>query len=152
MNNKFWLLIAGVLGVAILAMGWFLGVSPKIDEMSAANEQRANVDEVRIAFTRPSSSNSRSSSRKLTTSRLSWPTHNSDSRRGMSFRRSSGQLHGLENSSGVTLTKFAASDGQRYIAAPGATTNGAVTADNFVAITIDLTVTGYADAGDRLRQ
>src|SRR3546814_2967574 len=44
MNNRFWLVIAGVLGVAILAIGWFIGVSPKLDEMNAVNEQRASVE------------------------------------------------------------------------------------------------------------
>jgi Tfp pilus assembly protein PilO len=141
MNNKFWLLIAGVLGVAILAMGWFLGVSPKIDEMSAANEQRANVEnqnrlhEAKLEQLKKQFAQIDDLKAELADAQLGLPP-------GDELSTFLGQLHGLENSSGVTLTKFAASDGQRYIAAPGATTNGAVTADNFVAITIDLTVTG----------
>lgn len=141
MNNKFWLLIAGVLGVVILAMGWFLGVSPKLDEMAAANDQRASVEqqnrlhEAKLAELKKQFKDLDNLKADLTEAQLGLPP-------GDELSTFLGQLHQLEAASGVSLTKFAASDGQRYIAAPGATVNPAITADNFVAITIDLTVAG----------
>lgn len=141
MNNKFWLLIAGVLGVAILAMGWFLGVSPKLDEMSAANDQRASVEaqnklhEAKLAQLKEQFTHLDELKTDLAAMQLGLPP-------GDELSTFLGQLHQLESASGATLTKFAASEGQRYIPADGSTTNPLVTAENFVAITIDLTVTG----------
>ncbi|MBX3091867.1 MAG: type 4a pilus biogenesis protein PilO [Cryobacterium sp.] len=141
MNSKFWLLIAAVVGVAIIAMGWFLGVSPKIDEMNAANDQRASVEqqnrlhEAKLKQLEAQFAQLDDLKAQLAEAQLGLPP-------GDELSTFLGQLHQLEKSSGVTLTKFTASDGQRYIAAPGATVNGAVTADNFVAITIQLEVNG----------
>jgi Tfp pilus assembly protein PilO len=141
MNSKMWILIAAILSVAVLAMGWFLGVSPKLDEMNSANDQRASVEqqnklhEARVAELKKQFENIDELKEKLAEFQLALPP-------GDELSTFLGQLHALEASSGVLLTKFAASDGQSYVAAPGATTNPLVTADNFVAITIDLTVTG----------
>jgi Tfp pilus assembly protein PilO len=141
MNSKMWILIAAILSVAVLAMGWFLGVSPKLDEMNSANDQRASVEqqnklhETRVAELKKQFENIDELKEKLAEFQLALPP-------GDELSTFLGQLHALEASSGVLLTKFAASDGQSYVAAPGATTNPLVTADNFVAITIDLTVTG----------
>ncbi len=141
MNNKFWLLIAAVLGVAILVMGWFLGVSPKIDEMSAANEQRANVEqqnrlhEVKLKELKKQFEQLDELKADLAEAQKELPP-------GDELSTFLGQLHELESASGVKLTKFAASDAERYLAAPGATVSPLVTADNFVAITINLTVVG----------
>lgn len=144
MNNKFWLLIAGILGVAILAMGWFLGVSPKLDEMSAANEQRASVEaqnklhEARLKELQKQFANLDELKSDLEDAQLGLPP-------GDELSTFLGQLHQLEAASGATLTKFAASEAQSYLAAAGAVVNPLVTSDNFVAITIDLTVTGTRD-------
>lgn len=141
MNNKFWLLIAAILGVAILAMGWFLGVSPKLDEMNAANEQRASVEqqnalhEAKLKELKAQFAKIEELRTELKEGQLGLPP-------GDELSTFLGQLHTLETASGVTLTKFAASDGQSYLPAPGTTASQLVTADNFVAITIDLTVVG----------
>jgi Tfp pilus assembly protein PilO len=144
MNNKFWLLIAGILGVAILAMGWFLGVSPKLDEMSAANDQRASVEaqnklhEAKLKQLEEQFAKLDELKAELAAAQLGLPP-------GDELSTFLGQLHELESTSGATLTKFTASEGQRYIAAGGAVTSPLVTADNFIAITIDLTVEGSRD-------
>ena len=141
MNNKFWLLIAGVLGVLILAMGWFLGVSPKIDEMNAANDQRNSVEqqnllhEAKLKQLEKQFAQIDELKSELSNAQIGLPP-------GDELSTFLGQLHQLEKASGVSLVKFASGDAQRYLAAPGATANAAVTEDNFVAITIDLTVTG----------
>ncbi|HEY9497724.1 MAG TPA: type 4a pilus biogenesis protein PilO [Terrimesophilobacter sp.] len=142
MNNKFWLLIAGVVGVAILAMGWFLGVSPKLDEMNAANEQRASVEaqnqahEAKLVELKKEFQQLDALKTELADAQASLPP-------GDELSSFLGELHRLEASSGVVLTTFGAGDGQNYVAAPGATTlSPLVTQDNFIAIPIDLTVQG----------
>lgn len=141
MNNKLWIVIAAVLGVGVLAMGWFLGVSPKLDEMYAANEQRASVEaqnrlhEARVAELKKQFEQIDELKEELSALQVALP-------RGDELSTFLGQLHELEASSGVVLTRFVASDGQRYAAAAGATTDALVTKDNFIAITIDLNVRG----------
>lgn len=142
MNNKFWPLVAGVLGIAILAMGWFLGVSPKLDEMNAANAQRATVDaqnlqhEATLAALKTEFDKIDELKSELADYQVALPP-------GDELSTFLGELHKLEASSGVTVKSFSASDAQQYIAAAGAVTvSPLVTADNFVAITIGLTVEG----------
>ena len=142
MNNKFWLLIAAIVGVSILAMGWFLGVSPKLDEMNAANEQRASVEaqnrlhEAKLVELKKEFQQLDALKTELADAQASLPP-------GDELSSFLGELHRLEASSGVVLTTFSAGDGQTYVAAPGtATQSPLVTADNFIAIPIDLTVQG----------
>ncbi|GAA3731604.1 hypothetical protein GCM10022239_05250 [Leifsonia bigeumensis] len=141
MNNKLWLVIAGIAGVAVLALGWFLGVAPKFDEMSAANEQRASVDAQNVLHQKKLDALKKEFTQldllkeQLAAAQASLPP-------GDDLSTFLGELHDLEASSGVVLTSFSAGDGQSYVAAPGETTDPLVTADNFVAIPIDLTVDG----------
>ncbi len=142
MNNKFWLLIAGVIGVAILAMGWFLGLSPKIDEITSANEQRTEVEaqnklhEVKLAALKKEFQQLDELKAELAVAQESLPP-------GDMLSSFLGELHRLEASSGVVLTNFGAGDGQVYVAAPGVGEESPlVTAKNFIAIPINLTVKG----------
>lgn len=145
MSNKFWLLIAGILGVLILAMGWFLGVSPKLDEISVANGQRATVDaqnlkhEATLATLKTEFAQLGELKSALAQYQIALPP-------GDELSTFLGELHQLEASSGVAVQTFSASDGQKYVAAPSAkTVSPLVNADNFVAITIGLTVAGTRD-------
>lgn len=142
MNNKFWILIASVVGVAVLALGWFLGISPKIDEINAADEQRATVEaqnkvhESKLAALKKEFLQLDSLKAELADAQESLPP-------GVELSTFLGELHGLESSSGVVLTTFSAGDGENYIPAPGTDTlSPLVTANNFIAIPISLTVEG----------
>lgn len=142
MTNRLWIPVAAILGIAILAMGWFLGVSPKLDEMNAANEQRASVEaqnrihEARLAELKKQFEKIDELRADLALDQVALPP-------GDELSTFLGQLHSLEGSSGVVLQTFSASDGQSYLPAEGAEApSGLVTADNFIAITIDLTVSG----------
>ncbi len=141
MNNRVWLFIAGVAGVAILALGWFLGVSPKLDEMAAANEQRSSVEalnvqhEKKLAALKKDFAQLDTLKEQLAAAQQSLPP-------GDDLSTFLGELHSLEGTSGVVLTSFGAGDGLNYLAAPGEVTDPLVTADNFIAIPIDLTVQG----------
>ena len=142
MNNKFWFLIAGIVGVAVLALGWFLGLSPKLDEMNAANEQRTSVEaqnrlhEVKLAELKKEFEQLDSLKTDLATAQSSLPP-------GDELSTFLGELHSLEASSGVVLTTFSAGDGENYVAAPGTgPASPLVTEKNFIAIPIELAVTG----------
>lgn len=141
MNNKLWLVIAGVAGVAVLALGWFLGVSPKLDEMSAANEQKTSVDAQNVVHQKKLDSLKTefaqldSLKEQLAAAQESLPP-------GDDLSTFLGELHALEASSGVVVTSFSAGDGLNYVPAPGEKTDPLITADNFIAIPINLTVQG----------
>ncbi|GAA1207325.1 type 4a pilus biogenesis protein PilO [Rhodoglobus aureus] len=142
MNNRLWMIIAGVIGVAIFALGWFIGVAPKIDEMNAAGEQRTAVEtqnqlhEARLAQLKEEFEQLDSFKLELKSAQALLPP-------GDELSSFLGELHRLEASSGVVLTEFGAGDGQAYIAAPSSgTTNPLVTDQNFIAIPINLSVTG----------
>ncbi len=141
MNNRLWLVIAGVAGVAILALGWFLGVSPKLDEMSAANEQRASVEAQNVLHQKKLDALKKEFA-QLDTLKEQLAEAQESLPPGDDLSTFLGELHDLEASSGVVLTSFSAGDGLNYVAAPGEVSDPLITADNFVAIPIDLTVKG----------
>lgn len=162
MNNKFWMLLAAILSVAVLLMGWFLGVSPKFDEMNAANLQRTNVEAQNASFQKTIDELKKESEKiddlrdQLGDLQIALPP-------GDELSTFLGQLHELEGISGVALTSFTASNGEPFAPAPnksGTTVNPLVTPDNFIVITINLKVAGtraqvldFVDAlqyGDRL--
>jgi hypothetical protein len=43
-DNRLWMIGAGLLSAIIVALGWFLGVSPQLTVLSAANAEIANVN------------------------------------------------------------------------------------------------------------
>jgi len=47
--NRIWYLIGGVAIIAILALGWFLGVSPQLAAAGTADAERATVEEENAA-------------------------------------------------------------------------------------------------------
>lgn len=49
--NRLWYLIGGVAIIAILALGWFLGVSPQLTTAAAADAERSTVEQENAAQT-----------------------------------------------------------------------------------------------------
>jgi len=142
MNNKFWMIIAAVIGVAVFALGWFIGISPKLDEMNAAVEQRELVEE-QNAIHEAKLVQLKVEFEQLDELKLELAGAQKLLPSGDELSTFLGQLHKLETSSGVVLTSFGAGDGQAYIPAPNSTVSSPlVTAQNFIAIPIDLTVSG----------
>lgn len=140
-NNRIWMLLAAVVSVGIIALGWFLGVSPKLDEVSMADQQRASVEdqnkihEVRLAKMKEQFAQIDELRAELAALQRALPP-------GDELPAFLGQLHELEGTSGVLLTRFMASDAQKYLPAEGAATDPLVTGENFVTVTIGLTVEG----------
>ncbi|MDJ0334133.1 hypothetical protein QMG83_02730 [Salinibacterium sp. G-O1] len=142
MNNRFWMIIAGAIGVAIFAFGWFLGVAPKVDELNASIAQQASVEvqnklhEASLADLKVEFEQIDALKSELASAQMLLPA-------GDDLSTFLGELHRLEASSGVVLTLFGASDGQGFIPAPASgATNPLVTEANFIAIPINLTVSG----------
>jgi Tfp pilus assembly protein PilO len=48
-SNRVWQLGAAIVCIGIIALGWFLGVSPKLTEMSAAEAETESVDQQNLA-------------------------------------------------------------------------------------------------------
>ena len=44
MNNRIWIIGTAILSVSVIAMGWFLGISPKLAESALSALQRSQID------------------------------------------------------------------------------------------------------------
>ena len=49
-DNRLWIIITAVGAIALMALGWVLGVSPKLAEMGAASEQKLQVDSLNAGY------------------------------------------------------------------------------------------------------
>jgi hypothetical protein len=43
-NNRLWIIATAMISIAVLALGWFLGISPQLAQANAADAQRASVE------------------------------------------------------------------------------------------------------------
>lgn len=145
-NNRLWIIGSMLLSVAIVAMGWFLGVSPKMSEAATAGDQLATAQAQNIVHEREVEAIKKQFDQlpelksQLATLRASIPAEDALS----SFL---GELHALEQQNKVSLTDFKAGDGQPYTPVKStvstvSTTNPLVTPENFVAIQVIVQVTG----------
>lgn len=144
MNSKLWLIVAALVSVVVLFLGWFIGISPQLDAMNAAEEQRANVDAQNASY-------------QMTIDQLQVESQKIDEFKtelkemqvalppGGEFSTFLGQLHELEVASGVELSSFSASTGTPFSAVPNGTdtvVSSLVTPENFIVISVDLNVSG----------
>lgn len=145
-NTRLWIIGSMLLVIAILAMGWFLGVAPKLAEAATAGQQQSEaeaqnvVHEREIAVIKKQFDQLPALKSQLAVLRAAVPAGN-----GMSAFLD--ELHALEQQNQVSLTDFKAGDGQPYTPVKSttltaSTTNPLVTPDNFVAIQVGVTVTG----------
>ena len=145
-NTRLWIIGSMLLVVAILAMGWFLGVSPRLSEAATAGHQQTVaeaqnvVHEREVAVIKKQFDQLPALKSQLAILRAAVPEEN-----GMSAFLD--ELHALEQQNQVSLTDFTAGDGQPYTPVKSttltaSTTNPLVTPENFVAIEVGVTVTG----------
>jgi Tfp pilus assembly protein PilO len=145
-NTRLWIIGSMLLVVAILAMGWFLGVAPKLAEAATAGKQQATaeaqnvVHESEIAVIKKQFDQLPALKSQLAVLRAAVPAGN-----GMSAFLD--ELHALEQQNQVSLTDFKAGDGQPYTPVKStvsavSTTNPLITPQNFVAIPVSVTVSG----------
>lgn len=145
-NNRLWLIGSILLSVAIVAMGWFIGVSPKLSEAANASTQLATVEaqnvvhEAEVVAIKKQYEQLPALQAELATLREAVPADDQLS----TFL---GELHSLEQKNDVSVTDFTASDGQEYAPIESTVpalniTNPMITKDNFVAIKVDVEVSG----------
>ncbi|GAB3028559.1 hypothetical protein GCM10027052_00120 [Parafrigoribacterium mesophilum] len=145
-SNRLWVIGSMVLVVAIIAMGWFLGVSPKLAEAATAGDQRVAAEAQNVVHQRELEAIKKQFETlpelktQLAVLRAAVPS-------GDAMSAFLDELHALEQANAVTLTDFKANDGQPYTPVKDAlttvsTTNPLITAENFVAIPVTLTVSG----------
>ena len=113
MSTRLWVIGAGILTVAIVAMGWFLGVSPKLGEAATADQQRAEVAAQNVGHERETAKIKKQYEQlpelkaQLAVLRAAIPA-------GDDLSTFLGELHQLEQQNQVSLTSFAAGDGRPY--------------------------------------
>ncbi len=145
-SSRIWTIGAVIAIVAIVAMGWFLGISPALTQAGLADTQRASVVAQNLVH-----------EQEIVALKKQF-TQLPDLRDQLAVLRSAvpidgdlstflGQLHTLEQQNGVSLTSFTASSGELYTPVASKsklmiTTNPLVTPANFVAITVGVVVTG----------
>jgi len=145
-NNRLWIIGSMALVLAIIAMGWFLGVSPKLSEAASASDQRTAAEAQNLTQEREVAKIKKQYERlpelqaELATVRAAVPS-------GGAMSALLDELHSLEQQNNVTLTDFTAGDAQPYTPVESTsprlvTTNSLVTAENFVAIDVSVSVTG----------
>lgn len=128
-NNRLWVLGTMVVVVAVAAMGWFFGISPKLDEASANDSDRENVElqndlqEIKLIQIKGEYERIDEVSAELAAMRAVVP---SDS----DLSTFIGELHALEQKSKVAITRIASNDGVPYVAPPDPNLDAAMTAAN----------------------
>lgn len=170
-RNRLWMIGAIVVMGAAIGLGWLLGISPQLEAAAAANTTRAQVEtqnagyEQKLVALKKQFENIGDLQTELAQLRKSVPSEGA-------IPAFVGQLDAISKEHKVELTGISVSDGQPYVppappaapaadAAAGATPAPApapaagaepaaavdpavklITADNFVAIPISLTVNG----------
>jgi len=147
-SSRLWTLVSVLLIVALVAGTWFIGISPKLDEVSVAEESRATVEMQNIGHT--------NTLRKLVEldARLPELEAERDALRvaipnavnqNAFFR----QIQVLAASNAVSVTSITFTPPERFVPAEGALTNpelagpsASVSADNFLMVTVSLEVEG----------
>lgn len=152
-STRLWIIGSMLLVAVIVAMGWFLGVSPKLAEAAIAGQQQSEaeaqnvVHEREIAVIKKQFDQLPVLKSQLAVLRTAVPDKN-----GMSAFID--ELHAIEQQNQVSMTDFKAGDGKPYTPVKSTTstasiTNPLITPENFVAIPVSVTVSG--DNGNIMR-
>ncbi len=145
-TRRIWTIGAIIISLGIIAMGWFLGISPALSQAAQADTQRAaaeaqnTVHEQEMAKLQRQFTDLPLLKEQLAVLRTSIP----DSGELSTFL---GQLHALELQNGVKVSLFTASNGQLYTPVKSmsplvVTTDSRVSPSNFVPIQVGVSVEG----------
>ena len=157
-TTKWWLVGAILVIVLVVSTGFTLGVSPKLDELSASRATRTaalaqnEVYELQLAALQREFDGLDTVQNELAELREAIPE-------GAALPAFVGQLEAIAGRTAVTLTEFSSADALPYApvvpdaTVPDATVPDAtaapsalVTTDNFVAVPVTISVTGSFDA------
>ena len=140
--SRIWIMVSALLSIGILALGWFIGIAPKLNEMSAANDQRETVEaqnqlhELRLATLKADFERIDELREELAAIHVQLPP-------GDDLSTFVGLLDQLETASGATITQISVADAMPYIAAPQAIkTSERVTRTNFIVIPVTMAIKG----------
>ena len=113
-NNRIWVIGAAIVMAAILALGFFLGVAPRLEEISSNNEQREGVvaqneiQSLALAKLKADFENIAEYNAELAELQKAIPSYND-------LSTFVGELHDLEDKSGVVLTNFVSTDAEPFV-------------------------------------
>lgn len=141
------MLLGGVLIAAILAMGWFLGVSPQLDAASSADEQREEVEQrnqleqLTLQQLEEQFANLPALTAELATLRQSVPGT-------ARIEALSRQIFDLLQQTGTSLATFTAGDAVPLSESADDTTviPAGVSADRFATIDVSMSISGSREA------
>lgn len=134
---RLWVIGSVFVAVLVVAVGWFLGVSPRLAEASTSNLERRSVEQLNAGYEatlvelRALTEDLPSIQRELDAIRTAIPTD-------ASVSTLLGQLNGLAEAAGVTLTSVEATQ-------PALVSGAEETGLNLVAVPITITVAGPTD-------
>lgn len=145
-SSRIWVIVAVLLSVAIVALGWVVGVSPKLTEAATADSQRSSVEannqlqEIQLAKIKEQFENIDGLRSQLDELHLQVP-------KSADLARFVGELHSLEQATGATIQTLTASDPQLFVPGldgTGQTVEGAekLTDGRFIVIPVAITLTG----------
>jgi Tfp pilus assembly protein PilO len=152
-TTKWWLVGAILVIVLVVSAGFTLGVSPKLDELSASRATRTaalaqnEVYELQLAALQREFDGLETVQNELAVLREAIPE-------GAALPAFVGQLEAIAGRTSVALTEFSSADALPYApvvpvaTVPDATAapSALVTTDNFVAVPVTISVTGSFDA------
>ncbi|MGV8886081.1 MAG: hypothetical protein ACOH1T_10920 [Microbacteriaceae bacterium] len=113
-NNRIWVIGAAFIMVAILALGFFLGVAPRLEEIAKNEVQRQSVleqnqvQEATLAGLKTDFEKITEYTARLAELQKAIPGNND-------LSTFIGELHELEDKSGVVLTNFGSTDAQPFV-------------------------------------
>ncbi|HEV7948797.1 MAG TPA: type 4a pilus biogenesis protein PilO [Glaciihabitans sp.] len=138
-KNRLWVIGAALVIAGVVVIGWFLGISPKLDEASASAATRAEVEaqnaahELELVNLKEQFENIDLFRGELAELRDAIPA-------GAELPDLVRELDSIATDNQVSLTAISLSDAQPYVAVEGAPSS--LTAENFVTIPLSLTVDG----------
>lgn len=147
-NNRIWIGLAVIVMIGIVALGWLLGVSPRLAEAAKNELDRQSVETLndvrRAELARLKEENEQIGTHReeLAALQRKLPPNNDLS----TFL---GELHQLELASGVVLTNFGSTDAVPFVLDNGVAPEGdtetveqGLASEEFIVIEISLTVAG----------
>jgi Tfp pilus assembly protein PilO len=146
-NNRIWQIGTAIVIVVVVALGWVLGISPKVAEISKSDADTRSVESQNaihlqeLEALKKLAANKESLLAELMALETSIPG-------GLDIQNLLIQLNGMASANSTTIRNITTTSPFLYVQDPEASVVPAVTADanNFVLVPISITVTGSYQA------
>ena len=145
-RNRIWIVAGVLVGIIVVALSWFLGLSPQLDQANAADAQTAiTVDKNRVHVAELAALKAKFE--KLDDLKKSLASARESIPQSDSFPEILTEMYAVESESGTRIESLTSSDSLPFVAAkdyPNAVPKGLLN-NTFVTVKIEMTVTGSLD-------